>query len=506
MNRHFQIEIKTGSRTLAAIDDYPIAGGAITFIFGESGIGKSLLAKAVYGLLDPAALSVEINGASYQKYLKSRLLKNMKKEGFFVFQEPSSHLNPLLKLGEQLSEGSLKDAGDGQGILRHLFDTKDDTYLQSLLDIYPLPYRPSGGEKQRLLLTMAFKRLNEYLKSDIPADNSLFVFDEPSGSLDDQTRNRFIRLLINIFYRKPFTCLFITHDYSIIGEIFRHYRELLPFIRFKELVRSEAGLLMRDFAPTDYLDWLKNTRAVKDKPTQLKGQKNQNLITIRNPFRVYDHDFYFHKPDKPDEPKPFRLNRGEMVYLKAPSGLGKTTLAKIIMGLQRAQKLDMILLGKKINENTPPAFWRREIWGKKAGMVFQHADEALNLQATVGSVFDGLPLKRKLNTKDKIDLLNTLFRGEVSANFLGKRIGLLSGGQKQRLNLLPTLALDTDLIVLDEPLNGLDFASIKKIIAIIRSKQSEGKGLLLISHNEEIFDSLVSREHIYRLNVYDATS
>ncbi|HID38367.1 MAG TPA: ATP-binding cassette domain-containing protein [Calditrichaeota bacterium] len=503
MTHHLKIEIKYGERNLASIEDYPIESGTVTFVFGESGIGKSLLAKAVYGLLDPDLLHITINDASYQKYLRGSLLKNLKQEGFFVFQEPSSHLNPLMKLNEQLNEGNLQSAGEGQGILHHLFDTEDEGYLQSILDIFPQPYRPSGGEKQRLLLTMAFKRLNVYLKSNLPSEQSFFIFDEPSGSLDDNSRNRFIRLLFNIFHRKPFTCLLITHDYSIIGEIFRHYRELLPFLRFKELVRSRTGLLMRDFAPTDYLDWLNDARASKEKPGIQKGQKKHPLVIIQNPFRIYNRNFYFHGPGNPDQPIPFRIGRGEVVYLKAPSGLGKTTLAKIILGLQPAQKLDMTLFGKKISEKTPQSFWRRVIWGKKAGMVFQHADEALNLQAKVSSVFNGLPLPKKLSNQDKIDLLNTLFSGEINADFLNKRIGLLSGGQKQRLNLLPTLALDTDLIILDEPLNGLDFASIKKVIAMIRRKQSEGKGLLLISHNEEIFDSLVSREHIYYLNIKD---
>ncbi len=501
--RHFKIEIKDGKRTLAVIDDYPVTTGVITFVFGESGIGKSLLAKAVYGILDPDLLSIKINGKPYQSYLNSTELTALKREGFFVFQEPSSHFNPLLKLHDQLNEGNLRQAGEGQGILHHLFDTKDEQYIQSILNIFPQPYRPSGGEKQRLLLVMAFKRLQMYLESRLSAENSLFVFDEPSGSLDDNSRNIFIRLLFNIFHRKPFTCLFITHDYSIIGEVFRHYKALLPAIRFKELVRNQYGLKLRDFAPTAYLDWLENARLIKK--AFIKGTKSKNnpLVIVRNPFRAYERNYYFHRPGEADRKVPLEIERGEIIYLKAPSGLGKTTFAKILMGLQKAQKLDMTFFGETVTERTPLSYWRRRIWGKRAGMVFQHADEALNLQSKTGSVFDGLPLPKKMNMQDKLNLLNTLFSGEVNAAFLNKRIGLLSGGQKQRLNLLPTLALDTDLIILDEPLNGLDFLSIKKIIDIIRKKQKEGKGILLISHNEEIFDSLVSKEHIYYLNVDD---
>ena len=58
---------------------------------------------------------------------------------------------------------------------------------------------------------------------------------------------------------------------------------------------------------------------------------------------------------------------------------------------------------------------------------------------------------------------------------VGERGVNFSGGQKQRLNLLRTLILDTDLIILDEPLNGLDFQSIRKIMNILQEKQQEGK-------------------------------
>jgi ABC-type multidrug transport system ATPase subunit len=85
----------------------------------------------------------------------------------------------------------------------------------------------------------------------------------------------------------------------------------------------------------------------------------------------------------------------------------------------------------------------------------------------------------------------------VDYAFLNRPIKFLSGGQKQRLNLLRTLSLDTELLILDEPLNGLDFLSLKKVIDLLLTKQEEGKGILLISHNEEIFDSLGTADCVY---------
>lgn len=79
-------------------------------------------------------------------------------------------------------------------------------------------------------------------------------------------------------------------------------------------------------------------------------------------------------------------------------------------------------------------------------------------------------------------------------------MGTLSGGQKQRLNLLRSLLLDADLLILDEPLNGLDFTSMQRVLKLLQERMEEGKSLLLISHNEEIFDALVPPENVYYLS------
>lgn len=92
-----------------------------------------------------------------------------------------------------------------------------------------------------------------------------------------------------------------------------------------------------------------------------------------------------------------------------------------------------------------------------------------------------------------------LFDGPLPEQFLRKKVAYLSGGQKQRLNLLRTLVLAPQLIILDEPLNGLDFNSVKKVLSLLDEKRSKGSAFLMISHNEEIFDHFIDRENIYYL-------
>jgi ABC-type dipeptide/oligopeptide/nickel transport system ATPase subunit len=323
------------------------------------------------------------------------------------------------------------------------------------------------------------------------------VFDEPSGSLDNTFRNLFLQLLLEKFQTFPFTTLFITHDYSIISEIYNRYKPLLDHIVFKELSRSDGRLILQDFAPQAYLDWL---NAEKKKPfSGRRSQRQKTVLKISGGYEVFGKRMVISRDGSRKEYGELTIDAGEMVYVKAASGAGKTTLAKIIMGLRECRRLQLSIFGQHFTEETPKNAWQKYVWGKTIGMVFQHADEALNLNATVKEVFGGLPLGEKITPLFIKERLRELFDFEITEEFLNKKVSLLSGGQKQRLNLLRTLALETDLIIFDEPLNGLDFLSIKKVIGMIQERQQQGKAILMISHNEEIFDAIVPPESIYYL-------
>ncbi len=491
----FSVEIATETRPVVSVSDFVIEPDTITFLFGESGIGKSMISKAIYGLIDPARLRVSVNGRNYSEYLRRSWTRNLQENSFFVFQEPSSHLNPLVRLHEQLNEGSLSKATNEEDVLRRLWQSVPAETLERILRIYPKPYRPSGGEKQRLLLAMAFKKIGLFQSSNPEDRTNFFVFDEPTGSLDNVYRNLFLELLFDTFRKSPFTAMLITHDYSIISEIFQKHNDILSRVRFKELVRAgESRVSVRDFSPDHYLNWLRKASGSRV-PASSAGEV---VLDVSPRFSIFGRKLGIYADHAKTRPARLTVRSGEMVYVKAPSGVGKTTLAKLIMGLYQAEEFEMKLLGKTMTHQTPPRMWPQKVWGKNAGMVFQHADEALDLEATVKETFDGLPLEKGRNRSLKTDIAE-LFEGEIDSSFLNKKVKLLSGGQKQRLNLLRTLVLKTGVVILDEPLNALDFGSIQRVLAILERHRNRGAALLMISHNEEIFDALVDPALVYHL-------
>ncbi len=487
---HYEVRIVSGRHLLVDVRDFRIAGSAITVLFGESGIGKSLTGLAIAGLLDPGELEIRINGMKYEDYLQSRALFDVREKGFFVFQEPSSHLNPLMTLQSQLDEGALAQGSNEESILQRLWHGASRESIQKILNVYPKPYRPSGGEKQRVLAAMAFKKM-----ASVGATGTLFIFDEPTGNLDNELRNDFLDLLIEHQRKCRATILLITHDYSLISYFNTKYPSLAGQFHYKEFALEQGKLQIHDFLPSEYLDWIKGRKPHKE---IIDGQ--DTLVTIAPTIRVFGRTLILSKGKNGSNAGPVTIRRGSLVYLKAPSGVGKTTVVKIMMGLLAAEQFSMDLGSLKFTEKSRRRMWSKHVWGRSMTMVFQHADEALNQNTMVRDIFTGLPLRKAVGHRDIVKILGELFEGDLTTEFLRKPVKFLSGGQKQRLNLLRSMVLDTDLLILDEPLNGLDFRSSVKVLANIEKRLQRGKSVLVISHNEEIFDAVADPGNVYYLH------
>ena len=483
------MRIRANSRTLLDIDNFEIAENQISFLFGESGIGKSIFAKTLFGLSDANLLKIKINDRSYSEYKQSDACKNLVKNGFIVFQEPSTHMNPVRSIANQLAEGALDFTPEVFPFLNLLWKKNSESVLRELVSLYPRPYRPSGGEKQRILIGMAFKKL-QYLEN-INESPSLFVFDEPTGNLDDAYRDLFLMQLLSLFKQKPFTILFVTHDYSIISRISSHHPDLISHIRYFEAHREGTRTKVTSFSEMAYIKWLKSLSPISAQ----EQMDSRTLLQVESRIRIFDRNLHV----RTKEAAHLKVRKGEMIYLRAESGTGKTTLAKVVMGLLQPDYLSMVLCGKRFTEKSKASDWKRYIWGRKAAMVFQHADEALNLKSTVRGVFDGLPRKFRPSDVSLLSEIQEFFDKPVSTEFLDQKVDTLSGGQKQRINLLRALLPTPELLILDEPFNGLDLNSLKKIIPYLLKKQKTGTGILLISHNEEIVNRFIPESNRYTL-------
>lgn len=161
------------------------------------------------------------------------------------------------------------------------------------------------------------------------------------------------------------------------------------------------------------------------------------------------------------------FQKDKLISISGPSGSGKTTLLKMIPGIVRPDKGEIIIEGQKLNAETIKE-WRSKLI---------YVPQNINLP-----VRNGEELIELLELEDSKNLIiqNMEILG-LSAQDLGKSFQELSGGQKQRVLIAVSLAQEKSIVIMDEPTSALDEKNIERLIQLIH--QQEGKTIISSSHN-----------------------
>lgn len=213
--RGLTVEIPTRRGVLKPVEDisYDIKAGTILGVVGESGAGKSMAGNAVSGLLNPpakiAAGEIHLNGTRIDTASPEQMRRLRGSEIGMIFQDPQSSLNPLLKIGDQLTET----------ILTHMTLSRQqarDRAIAALeevgipagaerIDSYPHEF--SGGMKQRVVIALA-----------LAAEPSLLIADEPTTALDVSVQAQIIALLKRLCRERGMAVMLITHNIGVVVE------------------------------------------------------------------------------------------------------------------------------------------------------------------------------------------------------------------------------------------------------------------------------------------------
>ena len=213
--RNLSVEIPTRQGTVKPVDNvsYDINKGEILGVVGESGAGKSMAGNAVIGLLNPPAHisggEILLNGSRIDQLRGEAVRKLRGKDIGMIFQDPLTSLNPLLTIGDQLTET----------ILTHLSVSRREANARAVaaleevgipgaaerIDSYPHEF--SGGMRQRVVIALA-----------LCAEPSLVIADEPTTALDVSVQAQIISLLKRLCRERGTAVMLITHDMGVIAE------------------------------------------------------------------------------------------------------------------------------------------------------------------------------------------------------------------------------------------------------------------------------------------------
>lgn len=177
-----------------------VKSNQIIVLTGESGAGKSILARSIIGLL-PQDLNI-ISGKLYycgRSIPLNRLSCLRGKKIFYAPQDSTSSLNPMIRIKNQIDETS----GIGPKKIINILLDLNFSEPEKILNSYT--FELSEGENQRCLLAMA-----------IAMNPDLLILDEPTSSLDFDSQKKFLKLLYGIHNNHHMTILLITHNVSII--------------------------------------------------------------------------------------------------------------------------------------------------------------------------------------------------------------------------------------------------------------------------------------------------
>jgi oligopeptide/dipeptide ABC transporter ATP-binding protein len=191
--------------------------GQIVGLVGESGCGKSSLARAAVGLVTPTAGTVLFGGREVSPLTRRARPRELVRLQM-VFQNPYSSLNPRRKIGSQLADG---------------LDGRSGTRVGELLELVGLPaaaaarypHQFSGGQRQRIAIARV-----------LAADPTVIVLDEPLASLDASAQAQIANLLVNLSRELDLSLLLISHDLAIV----RHVADVVSVMYLGRMVETGA--------------------------------------------------------------------------------------------------------------------------------------------------------------------------------------------------------------------------------------------------------------------------
>ncbi|MBD7918609.1 ABC transporter ATP-binding protein [Cellulomonas sp. Sa3CUA2] len=206
--RDVEVEFRSRSRgTVRAVDgvSLDVERGQVVGLVGESGCGKSSLARAVVGLEPVTTGTVLLDGAPVAPLRwRRRSAHDVRMQ--MVFQNPYGSLNPRRTIGSQLRDGLRTPAAatDPDGEVRRLLDLVglDEDAAQRY------PHQFSGGQRQRVVIARA-----------LAADPDVLVADEPVTALDASSQAQVVNLLVRLVRELGLGMLFISHDLALVHEI-----------------------------------------------------------------------------------------------------------------------------------------------------------------------------------------------------------------------------------------------------------------------------------------------
>ncbi|WP_336725235.1 dipeptide ABC transporter ATP-binding protein [Achromobacter ruhlandii] len=476
-------------------------------LVGESGCGKSMTALALLRLLPDAGRivggQIDLDGEDLNRLPESAMRGVRGGRIGIIFQEPSTSLNPVMRVGDQIIETLVAHTPlRGAAARARAIDWLRRVGIpepERRVDDYPFQF--SGGQKQRVMIAIA-----------LAAEPLLLIADEPTTALDVTVQAQVLDLLADIQREIGMAVLLITHDLAVVRNVAHH----VALMRGGEIVESASAEEFFRAPKHPYARQLFDAIPTFEKrgaPLSEGGRAAQGAEGARRrprePGVVLDvRDLKVHYPVrkgplrrvaawvKAVDGVTFTLRAGETLALLGESGCGKTTTGKALLRLIDGARISgrAMLQGQDLLTADRARLQRLR---QDIQIVFQDPYASLDPRMRVGDILDeGLEsLRRGMGAQERRDRAARLVeRVGLPANTLARYPHEFSGGQRQRIAIARALAVEPKVLICDEPTSALDVSVQAQILDLLRELQDElGIAYLFITHNFGVVEYLADR-------------
>jgi peptide/nickel transport system ATP-binding protein len=485
------------TRTLLQGVSLDLAKGEILGLVGESGSGKSLFCHSLVRLLPSSLLKIEGGTILFEErdltaVTDAEMLKVRGAEIGMIFQNPTSHLDPVMRIGDQIVEGIRHHQGiNGRDARAAAIEILAQIGFPEPVRQYDsYPHELSGGMRQRAMIGVA-----------LSCNPQILIADEPTTALDVTIQAQILKLLMDIRDRRGLSIILITHDLGVVAQTC----DRIAVMRGGRLL--EQGLKRTILsAPQDpyTVRLIHSHPSMPDVALPAVSAPAPSHAATRPLLEIDDLHVRYPTGGSFFRGKNARtvgalsgvnlqIMPGETVGIVGESGSGKSTLARALLGLTPISSGHVSFDGIDLfqQRNAGLARLRRE-----AAMVFQDPFNALNPRLTIGQTLaEVLKVQKKIARADipsRVDELLDLVG--LEREFANRKPRSMSGGQCQRAGIARALAVDPRLIIADECVAALDVTIQAQIIDLFRKLARDlNLTLIFIAHDLAIVRNLCER-------------